>query len=58
MWSVYKGDELLFIGTAEEVCRRFGWKRGTLHWLATPANRRRDRAGRRLVTVNLDRVET
>lgn len=56
MWAVYRGDDLLMLGTAGEVCRRFGWKYSTLRWLSTPANRRRDH-GKRIVTINLGMVE-
>lgn len=41
MYAVYKDDELLFIGTREEIAKRFNIKLSSVKWLCTPAAHRR-----------------
>ena len=54
MWAVYKGDELLAVGTKEEVCGQLGITSKTLYWLASPANIKYDKGGRRRVAYRYD----
>lgn len=40
-YALYRGDELLGMGTAEELAEKLGIKRDTVLWLSTPAAHRR-----------------
>lgn len=40
-YAVYKGDELLAIGTKEECATQLGLKPKTIVWMASPAAQRR-----------------
>lgn len=40
-YAVYKGDELLVIGTKEECAATLGVKPETISWMASPAAKRR-----------------
>ena len=54
VWAVYKGDELLAVGTKEEVCGQLGITSKTLYWLASPANIKHDKGGRRRIAYRYD----
>ena len=34
-YAIYKGDEFLFMGTEEEVLRKFGWNKQRLAWVSS-----------------------
>lgn len=40
-YSVYKGDEFIFIGTLDEVAERLGVSTKSVKWMATPAAKKR-----------------
>jgi len=40
-YAIYKGDDLLVIGTARECAKQLGVHEETIRWLSTPAARRR-----------------
>lgn len=40
-YIVYKGEEILVIGTLEECAKHQGVKKQTIHFLASEANKRR-----------------
>ena len=40
-YAVYKGEELLAIGTARECAQEIGVKEATIRWNATPVGRKR-----------------
>ena len=40
-YAVYKGEELLAIGTARECACKIGVKEATIRWNATPSARKR-----------------
>lgn len=40
-YIVYKGEEVLVIGTLEECAKHQGVKKATIHFLASEANKRR-----------------
>ena len=54
-YAVYKGEELLAIGTSYQLAEQLGVKRKTVQWWASPTNRRRVEAGKgkRKVAVRL-----
>ncbi len=44
-YSIYKGDEEIFVGTIEECMNHFKVKRETVWFWATPANKKRADTG-------------
>ena len=40
-YALYRGDELLGIGTATQLAKEHGCKRETIMWYSYPANMRR-----------------
>lgn len=59
-YALYKGDELLIIGTIEEIASRFKVKPATIKFYGSPAYQRRTgkkESGRRAL-VRLDDDET
>ncbi len=40
-YSVYKGDEFIFMGTLDEVAERLGVSTKSVKWMATPAAKKR-----------------
>lgn len=40
-YAVYKGEELLVIGTVEECAEDLNLTKGYIQWLATPSGRKR-----------------
>jgi hypothetical protein len=41
IYAMYKGEEVLAIGTAPEIAEKMGIKVETVHYYATPAHRRK-----------------
>lgn len=37
-YAIYKGEDVIFIGTIEEVMKHFGVQRKTVQFWASPAN--------------------
>lgn len=55
-YAIYKGDELLFIGTIDEVSKYFNVKRKTIQWWSYPANYKRAEKGKKVkVAVKLEK---
>ena len=54
VYALYKGDELLEIGTKKESAERFGVKVKTIGYYSTPAYQKRTspEKGRRLVVLD------
>ncbi len=52
-FAVYKGEEFLDEGTAEELAERFGVTPKTIRWWAAPTSHKRDK-GNRKTAVRLD----
>ncbi|HFI0306354.1 TPA: hypothetical protein ACGOVM_002293 [Streptococcus suis] len=52
-YALYKGDELLAIGTAMELAERFGVKVSTIHFYKSPAyiKRTNESKARRLIEI-------
>lgn len=51
-YAVYRGDDFIDIGTADELAKEFGVTAKTVKWWAKPSNIRRDK-GNRIVAVKL-----
>lgn len=50
VYAVYKGDELLALGTARECAERLGVREKTVRWLSYPfAHRRAEKHWRAMV---------
>ncbi|BAK15834.1 hypothetical protein SSIL_1411 [Solibacillus silvestris StLB046] len=52
-YALYKGDELLAIGTLDELAEFRGVSRNTIYWYSMPANKRQDR-GNKVVAIKLE----
>ncbi|HFR3342901.1 TPA: hypothetical protein ACHWCH_001420 [Streptococcus suis] len=52
-YALYKGDELLAMGTAKELAKQFGVKVPTIHFYKSPAyiKRTSEMKARRLVEI-------
>lgn len=52
-YALYKGDELLAIGTAKELAEQFGVKVSTIHFYKSPTyiKRTNETKARRLVEI-------
>lgn len=52
-YALYKGDELLFVGTAKEIAEHFNISERTVRHYNTPTYRKRvSSKGRRLVALD------
>lgn len=51
-YAVYKGEELLATGTADELAELFGVTPKTIRWMSSPTCYKRDK-GKRKVAVKL-----
>lgn len=56
IYAVYRGEENLGDGTAEELANKLGIRANTIYSAATVARRKRDN-GKRLVVIKLDKEE-
>lgn len=56
IYAVYRGDENLGDGTAEELARKLNINAKTIYSLGTTAQRKRNK-GKRLVVIKLDKEE-
>lgn len=52
-YALYKGDDLLAIGTLDELAEFRGVSRNTIYWYSMPANKRQDR-GNKVVAIKLE----
>ena len=54
-YALYRGDELLGIGTAEQLAKERGVSRDTIYWYASPSNLKRvERGVGRTLAVRVD----
>ena len=53
-YALYKGDELLDIGTVREIAGRRGVKPDTISYYARPAYQRKGSGNNRLLLVRID----
>lgn len=53
-YALYKGDELVTIGTVAEIARARGVKEESVLYLKTPSSMKRNNGGKRMVLVDLD----
>lgn len=56
IYAVYRGEENLGDGTAEELAKKLNVSEKTIYSSATVARRERDK-GKRLVVIKLDKEE-
>lgn len=57
IYAVYKGEENLGDGTAEELAEKLGVQANTIRSMSTPRFHRRNKSGKRLVVIKLDKEE-
>lgn len=53
-YALYKGDNLLGIGTKKELSKQFNLKIKTLSFYHTPANKKREKKGNKKILISLD----
>lgn len=53
-YALYKGEELIAVGTSEELAKQFGVKDSTIRFYSTPTNAKRNKSGNKLTAVKLD----
>ena len=49
MFALYRGDEFVDVGTAEEIAKRLGCKPDTIRFYATPSYQKRLKDGDNLL---------
>lgn len=53
-YALYKGQDLLIIGTIKEIAKARGVKEGTIRYYRTPTYRKRGKTDNRLILVKLE----
>lgn len=57
-YALYKGDEIIGIGTAKELAEKLGIKPETIRWYATPSQKKRVAAAadpeNQMIAVKID----
>lgn len=56
-YVVYRGDDVVAVGTASEVSEALGVRRSTVEYLATPTAHRKATTGRRRMVAELVRED-
>lgn len=51
IYAIYKGEKFLFEGTPKECAKHFNVKLDTVYFWNSPANKRKDRKGRKIAIV-------
>lgn len=57
-FALYKGDELLGLGTAEELAAEHGVEASTIRFYSTPSYKARASGANCMVAVRIDDTET
>lgn len=57
IYAVYRGDENLGDGTADELAKKFGMKADTVRNMSAPRFHRRNQSGKRLIVIKLGKEE-
>ncbi len=57
IYAVYRGDENLGDGTAEELAKKLDMKADTVRNMSTPRFHRRNQSGKRLIVIKLGKEE-
>lgn len=52
IYTIYKGDEFLDLGTAKELAEKFNVKEKTIHYWSTPTQRKRVKNG--IIVIKVD----
>lgn len=53
-YALYKGDELLAMGTKEEIAKKLGIKRNTVEFYGMPAARKRIKGKNGKILIRID----
>lgn len=53
-YALYKGDEILTIGTKKELALYLGVKERTIHFYSTPTYRKRNKGGNSYIVIRID----
>ena len=56
-YAVYKGDELIIIGTAEECAERLNVNAKYIRWLSTPSVVKRHDSTNKMIAIKIDEEE-
>lgn len=51
IYGLYKGDEFIDVGTAEELAKKLGVKKETIWFYASPTNLKRNKNNNRIEAV-------
>ena len=52
-YALYKGDEILAIGTKKELALYLGVKERTIHFYSTPTYRKRNKGGNSYIVIRI-----
>ena len=53
-YALYKGDDLLYIGTLDEIAEKHGTKRSTIVFYGSPTHKKRQPNGLALIKIDLE----
>ena len=53
VYALYKGDDLIIVGNAEECSKITGTKESTIRWYSNPSAIKRNKTGNRLIAIRL-----
>lgn len=56
-YALYKGDEILTIGTKKELALYLGVKERTIHFYSTPTYRKRNKGGNSYIVIRIEEDE-
>lgn len=56
-YALYKGDEILTIGTKKELALYLGVKERTINFYSTPTYRKRNKGGNSYIVIRIDDKE-
>lgn len=54
MYAVYKGDEFITLGTAEECAKELGVQVEYIQWMTSPTCRKRNKGGQRMDAILIE----
>lgn len=53
MYALYKGDDILTIGTIKELAKYLGVKEKTVYFYSTPTYRKRNKKGNNYIVIKI-----
>lgn len=57
-YALYKGEEVLCIGTAKECASKLGLKENTIRWYSNEVAQERNKSGNRIIAIRLNEEKT